>query len=127
MNVGVALFRAQKATTLVWLKKFQLAGVSIIGASVSEPHTSEFNAAISVCLFVSYVMPKWGPPVPVSLEIWGPGSPKSLGIWGPRGRETLAIWGSFSDLGTPTLSALNCTVSSMNKDAKASITAPGRF
>ena len=33
----------------------------MIGASVSEPHTSEFNAAISVrlsvCLFVSYVMP----------------------------------------------------------------------
>ena len=29
----------------------------IFGASVSEPHTSEFNATISVCLFVSYVMP----------------------------------------------------------------------
>ena len=27
-------------------------GNTIIGASVSEPHTSEFNAAISVCLFV---------------------------------------------------------------------------
>ena len=27
----------------------------IIGASVSEPHASEFNAAISVCLFVCLV------------------------------------------------------------------------
>ena len=86
MNVGVALFRAQKVTTLVWLKKFQLAGVSIIGASVSEPHTSEFNAAISVCLFVSLVRhAEMGTPRPRITRDMGTGVPKISSDMGPEG------------------------------------------
>ena len=48
-----------------------------------------------------------GIPGPHNSSDMGTEGPESSSVIGTGGHETLVIWGSFSDIGTPTLSAMN--------------------